>query len=48
MTMLHTKNGKPLTVVGDDIFDQSGRHVGRRSGDKVYGLTVATSLRSLE
>jgi hypothetical protein len=34
---LYTKNGKPLTVNGDDIFDRSGRHVGRRRGDKVYG-----------
>jgi hypothetical protein len=34
---LYTKNGKPLSVSGDDIFDRDGRHVGRRSGDKVYG-----------
>jgi hypothetical protein len=37
MGQLHTKNGKPLTVSGDNIFDRSGRHVGRRRGDKVYG-----------
>jgi hypothetical protein len=24
-------------VHGDDIFDRSGRQVGRRSGNKVYG-----------
>jgi hypothetical protein len=24
-------------VYGDDIFDRSGRQVGRRTGDKVYG-----------
>jgi hypothetical protein len=33
---LYTKNGKPLRVSGDDIFDASGRHVGKRRGDKVY------------
>jgi 4-fold beta flower protein len=33
---LYTKNGKPLRVSGDDIFDRDGRHVGRRSGDEVY------------
>jgi hypothetical protein len=33
---LYTKNGKPLRVDGDDIFDRSGRHVGRRAGDRVY------------
>jgi hypothetical protein len=36
MSQLYTKNGKPLTGSGDDIFDRSGRHVGRRRGDKVY------------
>lgn len=36
MSHLYTKNGKPLTVSGGDIFDRSGRHVGRRRGDKVY------------
>ena len=37
MSQLFTKNGKPLTISGDDIFDRSGCHVGRRRGDKVYG-----------
>jgi hypothetical protein len=37
MSQLYTKNGKPLQVSGDDIFDRSGRHVGRRRRDKVYG-----------
>ncbi len=37
MTQLYTKNGKPLRVSGDDIFDQTGRHVGRRRGDAVFG-----------
>ncbi len=34
---LFTKNGKPLTVRGSDVFDKGGRHVGRINGDKVYG-----------
>lgn len=34
---LYTKNGKPLTVEGDDIFDASGRHVARRIGFAAYG-----------
>jgi hypothetical protein len=33
---LWTMKGKPLRVEGDDIFDRSGRHVGRRDGDKVF------------
>jgi hypothetical protein len=37
VSQLYTKNGKPLRLSGDDIFDRSGRHVGRRRGDKVYG-----------
>jgi hypothetical protein len=37
MSDLYTRNGKPLKVNGDDIFDASGQHVGRRRGDKVYG-----------
>ena len=37
MEFLYTKNGKPLMVYGDDIFDRSGRQVGRRNGHKVYG-----------
>jgi len=34
---LYTKNGKPLTRSGDDIFDQSGRHVARLDGDRAFG-----------
>jgi hypothetical protein len=34
---LYTKNGKPLQVSGDDIYDRSGLQVGRRRGDMVYG-----------
>jgi hypothetical protein len=37
MASLFTKNGKPLTLRGDDFFDRAGRHVGRRRGNKVYG-----------
>jgi hypothetical protein len=37
VTNLYTKNGKPLIVHGDDIFDSTGRQVGRRRGDKIYG-----------
>jgi hypothetical protein len=37
MADLFTKNGKPLTLSGDDVFDRSGRQVGRRLGDKVFG-----------
>lgn len=36
MATLYTKNGRPLQVSGDDIFDERGVHVGRRRGDKVY------------
>ena len=36
MADLYTKNGKPLTLRGDDVYDSSGRHVGRRSGNKIY------------
>ncbi len=35
MAGLYTKNGKPLKVSGTDIFDRSGRHVGRIRGDRV-------------
>ena len=47
MSQLYTKNGKPLQVSGDDIFDRSGRHVGRRRGDKVaYTVRVRIPIRS--
>jgi hypothetical protein len=36
MSDLYTKNGKPLQVSGDAVYDQSGRHVGQIQGDKVY------------
>jgi len=48
MDQLYTKNGKPLTVSGDNIFDRSRRHVGRRRGDKVYawGALIRSSCKS--
>jgi len=36
MARLYTKNGKPLLVDGDDIYNREGVQVGRRRGDKVY------------
>jgi 4-fold beta flower protein len=33
---LYTKNGKPLQVSGDAVYDKAGRHLGQISGDKVY------------
>ena len=33
---LYTKMGEPLIVQGGDVFDKSGRQVGRRSGNKIY------------
>jgi hypothetical protein len=36
MADLYTKNGRPLTRVGDDLFSRSGKHVGRINGNKVY------------
>jgi hypothetical protein len=37
MDALYTKNGKPLQVSGEDIFDCNGIQVGRRRGDRIYG-----------
>lgn len=34
--MLYTKQGAPIQVVGDKLFDKTGRLVGRRDGDTVY------------
>lgn len=36
MANLYTKNGRPLTRRGDDLFSDSGHHVGRIRGRKVY------------
>lgn len=37
MTNLYTKNGIPLRVDGDKVFNQSGKQIGRINGSKVYG-----------
>lgn len=37
MGQLYTKDGQPLRLSGDDIFDRSGRHVGHRRGNKIFG-----------
>jgi hypothetical protein len=45
MDQIYTKDGEPLRLRGDDVFDKSGRHVGRRVGNKIYnhrGRYVAT------
>jgi len=34
---LYTRDGKPLRRTGDDVHDNSGRHVGKIQGYKVYG-----------
>jgi hypothetical protein len=34
---LHTKNGRPLQVVGDKVYSRSGQIVGRIRGEKTYG-----------
>jgi len=36
MANLYTKDGRPLTRRGDDLFSKSGAHVGRVSGDRVH------------
>ena len=36
MANLYTKNGRPLTRRGDDLFSRSGAHVGRVRGDRVH------------
>ncbi|MEX2289496.1 MAG: hypothetical protein WD794_04105 [Mycobacteriales bacterium] len=33
---LYIKNGAPLKLSGDNVFDRNGRHVGRRRGNKIY------------
>jgi hypothetical protein len=39
MSMMYTKNGRPLTRHGDDLFSRSGKHVGRIRGTRVYDPT---------
>ena len=36
MTNLYTRNGKPLSRRGDDVFSASGTYVGRVSGSRVH------------
>jgi hypothetical protein len=37
MAALYTKNGEPLRVSGDRMFNRSGKNFGRIKGSKVYG-----------
>lgn len=37
MSSLYTKDGVPLQVNGDKVFNPSGRQFGRISGSKVFG-----------
>lgn len=39
MASLYTKNGVPLQVHGQAVFNQAGRQVGRIRGSKVYAPT---------
>ncbi|WP_200215488.1 hypothetical protein [Micromonospora coerulea] len=36
MSSLYTKNGRPLQVVGSNVYSRSGTCVGRIGGSKVY------------
>ena len=38
MSALYTKNGVPLTVRGDRLFNPSGQNFGYIRGDRVFGL----------
>jgi hypothetical protein len=35
--MLYTKNGVPIHESGHNLYDATGRQVGRLHGDKAYG-----------
>jgi hypothetical protein len=39
MSRLYTKNGRPLRVSGDTVYDETGRKVGRISGSYVYSVS---------
>ena len=39
MASLYTKNGVPLQVHGQAVFNQAGRQVGRIQGSKIYAPT---------
>lgn len=36
MSYLYTKSGRPLTRSGDDLFNSSGKQVGRIQGNRVF------------
>lgn len=38
MASLYTKDGVPLTVQGNRVFNPSGQNFGSIQGDRVYGL----------
>lgn len=38
MSNLYTKDGVPLAVHGDAVFNPSGQNFGYVQGDRVYGL----------
>jgi hypothetical protein len=38
MSDLYTKNGRPLAVRGDRVYNKSGQHFGYIKGDKVFGI----------
>src|SRR5438876_10065191 len=37
MRTIHTKNGRPLHVNGEDVFSKSGKQVARLRGGTAYG-----------
>lgn len=37
MDRIYTKNGRPLRLRNDKVFDESGRQVGKVRGKKVFG-----------
>ncbi len=38
MSLFYTKNGVPLVVRGDGVYNDGGHNFGYLRGDKVYGL----------
>ena len=37
LSMIYTKDGRPLKVSGQDLFARSGKHVARIRNGKAYG-----------
>lgn len=35
--VIYTKQGRPLKILGEDLFSRSGKHVGRILNEKAYG-----------